>query len=119
MLLDAKIPGGPLTGKWDRHRFEMKLVNPANKKKNLTLSLLEPAWQVQAHLPHLPNSGTMLRHFVYRTVLAGPTVLLHRGESTRQRTIQMKATVYGDFFMTPSKGVISGQGKPMCTVLHR
>tara|TARA_B100001971_G_scaffold94412_1_gene87226 strand:- start:6460 stop:8373 length:1914 start_codon:yes stop_codon:yes gene_type:complete len=33
MLLDAKIPGGPLTGKWDRHRFEMKLVNPANKKK--------------------------------------------------------------------------------------
>ncbi len=33
MLLNAKIPGGPLTGKWDRHRFEMKLVNPANKKK--------------------------------------------------------------------------------------
>ena len=33
MLLDAKIPGGPLTGKWDRHRFEMKLVNPTNKKK--------------------------------------------------------------------------------------
>jgi succinate dehydrogenase / fumarate reductase flavoprotein subunit len=33
MLLDAKVPGGPLTGKWDRHRFEMKLVNPTNKKK--------------------------------------------------------------------------------------
>ncbi|MFP4226178.1 MAG: FAD-binding protein, partial [Desulfobacterales bacterium] len=33
MRLDAKIPGGPLTEKWDRHRFELKLVNPANKKK--------------------------------------------------------------------------------------
>ncbi len=33
MKLDAKIPGGPLTEKWDRHRFELKLVNPANKKK--------------------------------------------------------------------------------------
>ena len=33
MTLDAKIPGGPLTEKWDRHRFELKLVNPANKKK--------------------------------------------------------------------------------------
>jgi len=33
MQLDAKIPGGPLTEKWDRHRFELKLVNPANKKK--------------------------------------------------------------------------------------
>lgn len=33
MKLDAKIPGGPLAQKWDRHRFELKLVNPANKRK--------------------------------------------------------------------------------------
>lgn len=33
MTLDAKIPGGPLEEKWDRHRFELKLVNPANKRK--------------------------------------------------------------------------------------
>src|SRR6516162_7084970 len=33
MTLDAKIPGGPLADKWDRHKFEMKLVNPANKRK--------------------------------------------------------------------------------------
>src|SRR5512142_73146 len=33
MTLDAKIPGGPLAEKWDRHRFEMKLVNPANRRK--------------------------------------------------------------------------------------
>jgi len=33
MELDSKMPGGPLEGKWDRHRFELKLVNPANKRK--------------------------------------------------------------------------------------
>ncbi len=33
MTLDAKIPGGPVAEKWDRHRFELKLVNPANKRK--------------------------------------------------------------------------------------
>jgi len=33
MKLDAKIPGGPIAQKWDRHRFELKLVNPANKRK--------------------------------------------------------------------------------------
>jgi len=33
MTLDSKIPGGPLAEKWDRHRFEMKLVNPANRRK--------------------------------------------------------------------------------------
>src|SRR5512140_3007067 len=33
MELNAKVPAGPLEKKWDRHRFEMKLVNPANKRK--------------------------------------------------------------------------------------
>ena len=33
MKLDSKIPDGPLSEKWDRHRFDLKLVNPANKKK--------------------------------------------------------------------------------------
>jgi len=33
MALDSKVPDGPLPEKWDRHRFELKLVNPANKRK--------------------------------------------------------------------------------------
>jgi len=33
MKLDAKIPSGPLSEKWDKHRFDLKLVNPANKRK--------------------------------------------------------------------------------------
>jgi succinate dehydrogenase / fumarate reductase, flavoprotein subunit len=33
MKLDAKIPAGPISEKWTRHQFEMKLVNPANKRK--------------------------------------------------------------------------------------
>ncbi len=33
MKLDARVPDGPITEKWDRHKFEMKLVNPANKRK--------------------------------------------------------------------------------------
>ncbi len=33
MELNARIPSGPIQDKWDRHRFEMKLVNPANKRK--------------------------------------------------------------------------------------
>ena len=34
MTLDARIPGGPLADKWDRHRFESKLVNPANRRRH-------------------------------------------------------------------------------------
>src|SRR5262249_11461795 len=31
--LNSKIPAGPIAEKWDRHKFEMKLVNPANRRK--------------------------------------------------------------------------------------
>ncbi len=31
--LDAKIPAGPISEKWDNHKFSVKLVNPANKRK--------------------------------------------------------------------------------------
>src|SRR6202044_2264369 len=33
MMLDAKIPAGPLAEKWSKHKFNLKLVNPANKRK--------------------------------------------------------------------------------------
>ena len=33
MALDSKIPSGPLAEKWDKHLFDLKLVNPANKRK--------------------------------------------------------------------------------------
>ncbi len=33
MTLDARIPSGPIEKKWEKHRFDMKLVNPSNKRK--------------------------------------------------------------------------------------
>jgi succinate dehydrogenase / fumarate reductase, flavoprotein subunit len=33
MNLDARIPSGPIEKAWDKARFEMKLVNPANKRR--------------------------------------------------------------------------------------
>ena len=32
-MIESKVPAGPIELKWDKHRFEMKLVNPANKRK--------------------------------------------------------------------------------------
>jgi succinate dehydrogenase / fumarate reductase, flavoprotein subunit len=37
MELKSKVPTGPLERKWDKHRFDMKLVNPANKRKYTVL----------------------------------------------------------------------------------
>jgi succinate dehydrogenase flavoprotein subunit len=35
--LRSRVPDGPIEQKWDKHRFEMKLVNPANKRKYTVL----------------------------------------------------------------------------------
>src|ERR1700761_6665441 len=34
MALDSRVPAGPIEKLWDQARFEMKLVNPANKRKH-------------------------------------------------------------------------------------
>jgi succinate dehydrogenase / fumarate reductase, flavoprotein subunit len=37
MELKSQVPSGPIERKWDKHRFEMKLVNPANKRKHTVI----------------------------------------------------------------------------------
>ncbi len=37
MRLDAKIPTGPIEKKWDKARFDLKLINPANKRNHRIL----------------------------------------------------------------------------------
>ncbi len=37
MTLDAQVPAGPIEQKWDKHRFDLKLVNPANKRKHTVI----------------------------------------------------------------------------------
>ncbi len=33
VILDSKVPSGPLAEKWEKHKFESKLINPANRRK--------------------------------------------------------------------------------------
>ena len=64
-MLDARIPGGPLTEKWDLRKFENKLVAPANRRKfkiivvgtglagaSAAASLGEQGYDVQAFCIH-------------------------------------------------------------------
>jgi succinate dehydrogenase / fumarate reductase, flavoprotein subunit len=37
MVLDSKIPSGPIEQKWTNHIFDLKLVNPANKRKHTVI----------------------------------------------------------------------------------
>lgn len=64
-ILDSRIPSGPIDSKWDRFKAEMKLVNPANKRKHTIIvvgtglagasaaaSLSEAGYKVKAFCLH-------------------------------------------------------------------
>ena len=48
MELKSNVPSGPLEKKWEKHKFDIKLVNPANKRKYTVIMR-----HVRESLPHL------------------------------------------------------------------
>jgi succinate dehydrogenase / fumarate reductase flavoprotein subunit len=37
VILDGRVPGGPIETKWERHKFEMNLVSPANRRRHTVI----------------------------------------------------------------------------------
>ena len=91
MELRANVPEGPVEQKWDRHRFELKLVNPANKRKydvivvGSGLAGASAAWSL---LDKGNNSGgsPSVKPGQPQTVSASP----HSGSIERAREIACK-----------------------------
>ena len=54
MELNSKVPSGPIQQAWERRKFELKLINPANKRKYTVIvvgSGLAPAWMLRVAKP--------------------------------------------------------------------
>jgi succinate dehydrogenase / fumarate reductase flavoprotein subunit len=62
--LDAKIPPGPIDKKWERHRFDMKLVSPANRR-NYTILVVGSGLAGSAAAASLGELGYNVRCFSY------------------------------------------------------
>ncbi|HXH09170.1 MAG TPA: fumarate reductase/succinate dehydrogenase flavoprotein subunit [Alphaproteobacteria bacterium] len=65
MELNAKIPSGPIEQKWDRHRFELKLVNPANKRR-YTVIVVGTGLAGASAAASLAELGYQVRCFCYQ-----------------------------------------------------
>ncbi|HKO15765.1 MAG TPA: fumarate reductase/succinate dehydrogenase flavoprotein subunit [Gemmatimonadaceae bacterium] len=63
--LRARIPGGAIEQKWDRHLFEMKLVNPANKRKH-TLIVVGTGLAGGAAAASLSELGYQVKAFCFQ-----------------------------------------------------
>jgi len=63
-VLDARIPAGPIEQKWDRCRFEMKLVSPANRRKH-TIIIVGSGLAGAAAAATLGEQGYHVRCFTF------------------------------------------------------
>ena len=104
MNLDSKTPEGPLSDKWDNHRFSSKLVNPANKRK-YKIIVVGSGLAGGSAAATLGELGYNVDCFCSRILHGEPIPLPLKEESTQRKTIKMTVTVFIVFFMTPSKVV--------------
>ncbi|MBC8160367.1 MAG: succinate dehydrogenase (quinone) flavoprotein subunit, partial [Roseiflexaceae bacterium] len=64
-LLDAKIPAGPIEQRWEQHKFEMKLVNPANRRR-FTVIVVGSGLAGAAAAASLGEMGYNVKCFCYQ-----------------------------------------------------
>lgn len=63
--LDARIPEGPIENQWDKHRFQLKLINPANKRK-FTIIMVGSGLGGAAGAASLAELGYNVKCFCYQ-----------------------------------------------------
>src|SRR5437868_15105261 len=65
MKLDSNAPSGPIEKKWEKHRFDLKLVNPANKRK-YTIIMVGSGLAGGAAAATLGEAGYNVKCFCYQ-----------------------------------------------------
>ncbi|MFI7302704.1 fumarate reductase/succinate dehydrogenase flavoprotein subunit [Micromonospora aurantiaca] len=64
-IADTRAPDGPIETRWDRHRFEMKLVNPANRRK-MTVIVVGTGLAGGSAAATLAEQGYQVRSYCYQ-----------------------------------------------------
>ncbi|MET7834392.1 MULTISPECIES: fumarate reductase/succinate dehydrogenase flavoprotein subunit [Micromonospora] len=64
-IADTRAPDGPIETRWDRHRFEMKLVNPANRRK-LTVIVVGTGLAGGSAAATLAEQGYHVKSYCYQ-----------------------------------------------------
>ena len=65
IVLDSKIPSGPLDQKWSKHKMDSKLINPANKRK-FTILVVGSGLAGGAAAASLAELGYKVKCFCYQ-----------------------------------------------------
>ena len=117
--LDSKIPEGNISEKWTNHKFNMKLVNPSNKRK-FEIIVVGTGLAGASAAASLGELGyNVLKLLLFTIVQEEHTVFLHKVELMLLKIIRMMVIQLIDYFMILLKAEISAPVKQMFIVLQK
>jgi len=102
-MLEARIPSGPIEQQWDKCRSEMKLVNPANRRKH-SIIVVGAGLAGAAAAATLASKATTSTAFPITIPRARAFHRRQGGINAAKNYPQRRATALSACFMTPSKG---------------
>ena len=118
MELNSNVPPGPIEQKWTKHKFDMKLVNPANKRK-YSVIVVGTGLAGGSAAASLAELGYQVSCFCYQDSPRRATRSPPRAESTRPRTIRTTATAFSGCSTTLSRVETSALARRTSTALPR
>ena len=113
MELKSYVPDGPLEKKWDKHRFDMKLVNPANKRKYTRHCRWARAWRAPRRPPRWPNWATTSNASASRTAPRRAHSIAAQGGINAAKNYQNDGDSVCRLFYDTIKGGDFRAAKPM------
>jgi len=114
--LKSKCPTGPIETRWERHQFELKLVNPANKRK-FNVIMVGSGLAGGSAAASMAELGYNVKCFCFQDTPRRAHSIAAQGASTPRRIIKMTATASFVSSTTQSKAATSGLANRTCTVL--
>ncbi len=98
-MLESKIPSGPIEKKWEKACFEMKLVNPANRRK-YTVIIVGSGLAGAAAAASLGQQGYNVDCFSFHDSPRRAHSIAAQEASMPLRIIEMTGIVFSVFFTT-------------------
>ena len=97
--LDSKVPNGPIQEKWDNHKFQTKLVNPANKRKYKVL-VVGTGLAGASAAATLSELGYQVEAFCIQDSPRRAHSIAAQGGINAAKITQMTVIQFGGYFMT-------------------
>lgn len=114
MVLNARVPEGPLPEKWGNFKDHCKLVNPSNKSKH-TILVVGTGLAGAAAAATLAEQGYRIKSFCIQDSPRRAHSIAAQGGINAAKTTRMTAIAFGGCFTTPSKAETIARAKPTFT----